>query len=644
MVDPPRDAWRVIAVAEARGWRLTHVVETHVHNDYLSGALELRAALGAEILAPARGRYAFAHRGDGRGRPLEVGGLRLVARATPGHTPEHLAWESWPTARRHRRRSLTGGSLLVGSAGRTDLLGPDPTDELTRAQFRSLRALAALPDDVAVLPTHGPAASARPGRADGRRTSTIGQERRCNPLLAIDRRGAPSGRRCSHGLGPYPTYYARDGPDQPRRPGGASAGRPCRRRSTPDAVRTAVAAGAHVVDGRPRDAVRRRATSRAHSTSSSTRVVRVVRRLVRAVRSDRGAGPPRPARGRRPTRRRPSSSGSAMTGSRRARWRRRRLGRRRGGTSRPTRRRRRQRPPTSSPVRRDAYLLDVRYPHEWRDDGTVPGAIELSIGDLAARLDTLPRDAPITVMCKSGSRASIAASMLDAAGFESRLIAIGGAPDLPRRPPTRHRRRRPGRPDDVGPDGARRGGRTRTRRGRPAGRPTVIDSCCRPAGTAGRRRTWPGCRSVPQPVGARERGRAQSSTPGRGSASTAGSTADRGWLAGRRRGPRDRPPRLVGARPGEVTTLNTLTINLHLLLAAFFRPTADGRRSSSTRRRSRPTATPSTRSCGITASTRPTDLDRRPAARRRGHARGPTTSRPRSTSIGTGSPWRCSPA
>ena len=75
------------------------------------------------------------------------------------------------------------------------------------------------------------------------------------------------------------------------------------------------------------------------------------------------------------------------------------------------------------------YMLDVRYPHEWRDEGTVPDAIELSIGDLAERLDTLPRDAPITVMCKSGS-ASIAASMLDAAGLEVRLIARGGAPDI----------------------------------------------------------------------------------------------------------------------------------------------------------------------------------------------------------------------
>lgn len=76
------------------------------------------------------------------------------------------------------------------------------------------------------------------------------------------------------------------------------------------------------------------------------------------------------------------------------------------------------------------HLLDVRYPNEWRDEGHVPEAIELSIGDLAGRLDTLPRDAPITVMCKSGSRASVAASMLDAAGFDVRLVTLGGAPDI----------------------------------------------------------------------------------------------------------------------------------------------------------------------------------------------------------------------
>ena len=61
LVDPQRDAWRFLEVARARGWRVRHVLETHVHNDYLSGALETRAATGADILAPARGNYEFEH-------------------------------------------------------------------------------------------------------------------------------------------------------------------------------------------------------------------------------------------------------------------------------------------------------------------------------------------------------------------------------------------------------------------------------------------------------------------------------------------------------------------------------------------------------------------------------------------------------
>src|SRR3990170_1252199 len=182
VVDPPRDAWRVTAVSDARGWRLTHVVETHVHNDYLSGALELRAARGPQIVAPARGRYAFEHRGADEGDTVEIGGLRLVARATPGHTPEHLAWEVRASGADGPSAVLTGGSLLVGSAGRTDLLGADATDALTRAQFASLRELASLPDEVAVWPTHGPGSFCTAGPVDGGRTSTIGAERRMNPL------------------------------------------------------------------------------------------------------------------------------------------------------------------------------------------------------------------------------------------------------------------------------------------------------------------------------------------------------------------------------------------------------------------------------------------------------------------------------
>ncbi len=92
---------------------------------------------------------------------------------------------------------------------------------------------------------------------------------------------------------------------------------------------------------------------------------------------------------------------------------------------------------------RNAYALDVRDPHEWREDGGVPGAIRIPLGDLSERLATIPRDAPVTVMCKSGARASIAASLLDAAGLDVRLIDQGGAPDWPATSPRRGGGRHP---------------------------------------------------------------------------------------------------------------------------------------------------------------------------------------------------------
>jgi glyoxylase-like metal-dependent hydrolase (beta-lactamase superfamily II) len=93
VVDPQRDAWRVLDAAGAKKLRIRYVLETHVHNDYVSGALELRAAAAAEIAAPARGRYEFPHRAMAEGDEIRIGALRLVAWETPGHTPEHVAHE-----------------------------------------------------------------------------------------------------------------------------------------------------------------------------------------------------------------------------------------------------------------------------------------------------------------------------------------------------------------------------------------------------------------------------------------------------------------------------------------------------------------------------------------------------------------------
>jgi len=139
VVDPQRDVERFVAAADAHGAVIRRVVETHVHNDYVSGALELRAATGAEIWGPAEAGYSFGYRPVENGAEIPFGDASLLGVATPGHTPEHLAYllrdGADPIA------LFSGGSLMVGGAGRTDLLGPESTDELTRLQFRSMRRL-----------------------------------------------------------------------------------------------------------------------------------------------------------------------------------------------------------------------------------------------------------------------------------------------------------------------------------------------------------------------------------------------------------------------------------------------------------------------------------------------------------------------
>ena len=155
LVDPQRDVERFLSSAESRDLKVRHVLETHVHNDYVSGALAIREATGAEIAAPAKGGYAFEHRPMAEGDEIALGDLVLVAMETPGHTPEHLSYLLKETGSGRLLAVFTGGSLMVGGAGRTDLLEPELTEALTRAQFRTLRRLASLPDDVQVLPTQG---------------------------------------------------------------------------------------------------------------------------------------------------------------------------------------------------------------------------------------------------------------------------------------------------------------------------------------------------------------------------------------------------------------------------------------------------------------------------------------------------------
>jgi glyoxylase-like metal-dependent hydrolase (beta-lactamase superfamily II)/rhodanese-related sulfurtransferase len=426
VVDPQRDADRFLAAADRRGWRIAAVLETHVHNDYLSGALEIRARTGARIVAPGLGDYAFDHRPAGEGDSIAVGGLRIVARATPGHTPEHLSWEvhdadatdpATPTA------ILTGGSLLAGSVGRTDLLGADRVAELTAAQYRTLRRLATLPDDVRILPTHGSGSFCVAGPVIEERLTTLGLERARNPLLAaIDE--PTFAERLLAGLGEYPRYYRHMAPlNRAGPPLIGSVPRPAR--LAPAAFAARAAAGARVVDARDRVVFAGGHLPGALNVELGDTFAAYVGWLVPF-----GA----PLLLVLPE---PLAEAAAEAATQLAR-----IGYDRiegvldGGVEAWVDDGRAVRTyPTLSDREAaaeagrgaDLELLDVRQPTEWRDEGTVPGARRIFVGDLPERLAELPRDREVTVLCKSGLRAAMAASLLEAEGFRVRLVASGGA-------------------------------------------------------------------------------------------------------------------------------------------------------------------------------------------------------------------------
>ncbi|HYM14284.1 MAG TPA: rhodanese-like domain-containing protein [Dehalococcoidia bacterium] len=184
IVDPDRTVDRYLADAEARGWRITSVLETHLHADFVSGAHEFAARLGATLLLPEGAGSRLPHRPVAPATRVALGGAEVEAIGSPGHTPEHLSYVLRAGA--GPPMLFSGGSLIVGGAARTDLIAPAMTEQLSRAQFRTLKtAFAALPDETVLYPTHGGGSFCSAG-GGGQRTSTLGAERVHNPLLAFD--------------------------------------------------------------------------------------------------------------------------------------------------------------------------------------------------------------------------------------------------------------------------------------------------------------------------------------------------------------------------------------------------------------------------------------------------------------------------
>jgi len=208
VIDAQRDIDRVLDLLRDRGVRLTHVLETHLHNDYVTGGLELALAVDAEYVVPAGDDLGYRARRVGDGDIVDAGAFQLRVLHTPGHTHEHASYVlldgSGSTA-----GVFTGGSMLYDSTGRTDLLGDDSTRALAAAQYHSVRRIAdEVPDHTAVYPTHG-FGSFCSASAAGRDESTIGEQWENNPALTQPEQAFVDELLAN--LAEYPAYYAHMG-------------------------------------------------------------------------------------------------------------------------------------------------------------------------------------------------------------------------------------------------------------------------------------------------------------------------------------------------------------------------------------------------------------------------------------------------
>jgi hydroxyacylglutathione hydrolase len=423
VVDPRRDVDVYLDAAHSAGVRITHVVETHLHNDYVSGGRDLATLTGATHLIGAGAELAYEHRPARNGESFDVGALRLVALDTPGHTPEHVAYAVADRTRADEPALLfTGGSLLVGSVGRTDLLGSENAVPYARHMFRSLHDVVLRHEDfVGVMPTHGAGSLCSIG-ISATPQSTIGFERRYNRMLQptdVDE----FARRLLKDQPAFPAYFARMRPTNKQGPRLLLGNVPEPQPLSPHDADAHVRQGAQIVDLRPpADFAAAHIPGSVSIPSGSSfgtwlgwiidleqPIVFVlsdpadgddaIRQALRIGHDDvvgyvdggitawRSAGLPLETSGRLTV----AELASQLHGS-------------------------------DAPV-----VIDVRQTTEYAD-GHIPGSLHLFAGDLAERLADLPRDRPIAAICASGFRASIAASLLSSAGFRDVFWVAQGVP------------------------------------------------------------------------------------------------------------------------------------------------------------------------------------------------------------------------
>jgi hydroxyacylglutathione hydrolase len=417
VVDPARDPTPYLKLARWRRLQVACTAETHLHADFLTGSRELAAAAGAQILAPRASRLGFVHRGLEDGEEVNLGGLTLRALATPGHAPEHLSYllldDGRPLA------LFSGGALLVGGVARTDLAGPELTEPLARAAYRSLhQRLSVLPDELGVYPTHG-AGSFCAAPAEGERTTTIGAERRHNRLLAAPDEDAFVAALLA-GFGSYPPYFLRL--RERNRVGPELLGTDWRTLPlmSADRVHQHLAGGGVLVDARPITAFAAghipgalSITLRPAFVSWLGWLVDDTQPLVFVLDDDQDRGElARQCRTIGHDRLRGELAGGM------AAWRTAGLPERRLPLV-----------PAEQLDDQPGMVLDVRQASEVAG-GSLPAAVPIELGALAEDPTAATRlEGPVTVMCSHGQRAMTAASLLARAGHTDLRVVRGGPQD-----------------------------------------------------------------------------------------------------------------------------------------------------------------------------------------------------------------------
>jgi hydroxyacylglutathione hydrolase len=427
VIDPTRDVDEYIEIASREGMRIAHILETHVHADFVSGARELKARLGGAPVIHCSGMGgaewtpAYADHVVKNGDEIRMGGTRLVAMHTPGHTPEHVSWALYDDARSKTTAWMlfTGDFVFVGDVGRPDLLGEVERQKLAAQLYQSVfGTIKPLPDFTEIFPAHG--AGSLCGKAIGsRRSSSLGFERQFNASM----RPMPESEwteKLMAGMPPAPPYFRRMKRINKEGPPILGSNLPGKAAIPPAELRSQLD-GVAVLDVRPKEAFAAAHVPGSISIALSPQlptwagwvlsdekpivlvaanaadlheaIVQLVRVGFDNIRGHLAGGIDAWQTQGFPVGRIETMSVHEL----------------REKLSKP-----------------DApFVLDVRTDGEWTG-GHIDGATHVPVGVVANRTGDLPRDRDIALICGSGYRSTIAASLLKKAGLSRLTNVLGG--------------------------------------------------------------------------------------------------------------------------------------------------------------------------------------------------------------------------